>query len=74
MFDFFENENIEDIIKLINEYSIEHDDCGRIDCLDCSFLKNCYYVAKQKENSEWAELVNYGGCNTEEEFWEQLLN
>ena len=66
------DEEIEDMVDLINAYDIEHDDCGRIDCHECCSLEECYYIAKNKENSEWAKSIGYGGYDTEEEFWEQI--
>lgn len=70
----YDDEDIKEMIELIDAYDIEHDNCNRINCRECCFLEDCYYVAKDKENSKWAELINYGGCDTEEEFWEQLLD
>lgn len=70
----YNNEEIEEMIDAIDAYDVEHDGCKRMCCRDCCFLEDCYHVAKDRENSKWAELINYGGCDTEEEFWEQLLN
>ena len=70
----YDDEDIEEMIELINEYKIEYDGCERIDCQNCGFLEDCYYTAKDKENSEWAKSINYGGYSNEEEFWEQLMN
>ena len=64
----------DEMVELINCYSVEYDDCGRIDCHECSFLNDCYYVARQREDGEWAKSLNFGGYETEEEFWQQLLN
>lgn len=66
--------DIDEMIDLIEEYSVEYEECGRFGCEECSFLENCYFVAQQRENSNWAKSINYGGCDSEEEFWEQLLN
>ena len=65
---------IEEMIELITEYKVEYEGCNRSYCYDCSFLNECYHVAKQREDSEWAKLINYGGYAKEEEFWEELLN
>ena len=69
----YNDEDIEEMIDLIEAYGVEHDECERCYCQDCCFLEDCYYIARQKEDSKWAELINYGGYGTEEEFWEQLL-
>ena len=74
MYQKYSNEEIEEMVDAIETYDVEHDDCERICCEDCCFLEDCYNIAKDRENSQWAKLINYGGCDTEEEFWEQLLN
>jgi hypothetical protein len=74
MGEIYNDEEKEEMIELINDYEIEHDDCERSYCNECCFLEDCYYIARQKENNKWAELINYGGYDTEEEFWEQLLD
>lgn len=66
--------DIDEMVELIEEYSVEYEECERLGCAECNFLENCYFVAKQIEDSNWAKSINYGGCDSEEEFWEQLLN
>jgi len=61
-------------VELIKEFNVEYDGCKRINCFDCDFLENCYHVARQREDSEWAKSIDYAGCSNEEEFWEELLN
>ena len=58
----------------IENYDVEYEGCNQIGCSECSFLEDCYHVARQKEDSGWARLINYGGYDTEEEFWEHLLD
>ena len=64
---------------LIFQY-LNNDDCERIsggndfECSDCWHKEECYSLANQRCNSEFAESCNYGGCDTEEEFWEQLFD
>ena len=70
----YSSEEIEEMIDSIDAYDVEHDDCERMCCRNCCFLEDCYNIAKDRENSQWAKLINYNGCYTEEEFWEQLLN
>ena len=68
------NEDREEMIELIEEYCVEHDACSGAYCNECVFLENCYQVAKQREDGDWAKSIDYAGCDTEEEFWETLLN
>ncbi len=70
----YTNEDIEEMLDLIEAYDVEYDGCGQIGCSDCSYLENCYHVARQKEDSEWARLINYGGYDNEDEFWDELLD
>ena len=66
------------MIELMQEY-LTDSDCERIsggnnfECENCEYKEECYSLANQRCNSEFAESVNYGGCNSEEEFWEQLF-
>ena len=68
----YDTEDIEEMAELIDVYKVEYDNCGRIDCSKCNYLEDCYFVARQKQDSEWAKSINYGGYDTEEEFWEQI--
>lgn len=68
----YDEKDIKEMVDLINAYDGEYDICERIGCSTCSHLEDCYYVARQKQDSEWARLINYGGYDTEDEFWEQL--
>lgn len=74
MYQKYHEEDIEEMVELIDAYDVEYDDCERIGCSECSFLNDCYHVALKKQDGEWTRLINYGGCDTEEEFWEQLLS
>ena len=67
-------EAIEEMVDLIEAYDVEYESCGQIDCEGCDFLESCYHVTRKREGSGWARLINYGGYDTEEEFWERLLN
>lgn len=64
---------------LIFQY-LNGDDCERISggndfrCESCCYKEECYNLANQRCNSEFAENINYGGYDTEEEFWEQLFD
>ena len=41
-------------------------------CKECSELEECYYKASVKSAHEFAESIDYGGYDSEEEFWENL--
>lgn len=65
--------------SLIMEYITEDECCYMcdnevFDCESCSSFEECYLNANNKCNKEFAESINYGGCCTEEEFWEQLMD
>ena len=67
----------EDKMELIKEYITEEEcvfDCDNemFDCESCSNFDECYMKAEIRCNTEFAESVDYGGYNTEEEFWEQI--
>ena len=69
-------------IKLIIEY-ITEEDCGCIceqglfNCNVCSKLEDCYIKAEVKCNDDYnytfAESIDYGGYQTEEEFWNEIF-
>lgn len=70
-------ESIEEKINLIKEYISEKEceymtDDLLFDCNSCSCFEDCYMKSCEKCNSEFAESINYGGYNTEEDFWEQI--
>lgn len=69
----YDEDDIEEMIELIESYDVEYDNCEQIGCNNCSYLEDCYRIAKQRQDSEWARLINYGGYDTEEEFLEQLF-
>lgn len=68
--------------SLILEY-INEEDCANIckqglfNCCSCDNLEDCYVNAKIEKNNEdnnvFAEAINYGGYESEEEFWNELL-
>lgn len=41
-------------------------------CEACCELQYCYHKASTKLSHEFAESLDYGGYDTEEEFWENL--
>lgn len=57
------------------KYNICKEDCiNDYNCENCSGIKNCYYKAASIEDSLYAENLDYGGYDSEEEFWEQTIS
>lgn len=68
-----EEEKIELIKEYISEEECEYEyDSGLFECESCSCLEECYMKSCERCNLEFAESIRYGGCSTEEEFWEQF--
>lgn len=69
-------------ISLITEY-IDEEDCARMcdkslfSCDTCSQLEECYASAEIESNDEtnlaFVEAIDYGGYESTEEFWNELL-
>ena len=63
--------------SLIMDY-ITKEECEYIcddiqfNCHSCSCFEECYMKSCERCNCDFAESVNYGGYNTEEDFWEQI--
>lgn len=56
--------------ELIRDYvDCDFDDYN---CKDCSFKEDCYMQAIANCNYEFAKSIDYGGYDTEEEFWDNL--
>ena len=70
------NEEMKNLIMAF----IEEDECetncsGDIyNCESCSNFEECYADSNIRCNSDFAESINYGGYDSEEEFWGQLLD
>ena len=65
-------ENIDEMIDVINDELTECEFNMNFDCKSCSELETCYFKASTKSNHEFAESIDYGGYDSEEEFWENL--
>ena len=52
----------------INKYECDEN----YDCKKCCKIEECYYLAIQREDSSYAKSLDYGGYDTEEEFWDQI--
>ena len=66
-------DNVEEMKELIIDELSECEFDSNFRCEECSELEQCYCKASSC-NSEWAKSIDYGGCDTEEEFWEQLFD
>lgn len=75
----YSKEELESMADLITDY-ISKRECkddligNDYDCVNCGNIEECYMEANSRCNSEWSESINYGGCDTEDEFWEQLFD
>lgn len=63
----------EDLIKM----NISKEECSETNCMDynckkCTYVDECYSIAGIRESSSWAESIDYGGYDSEEEFWENI--
>ena len=58
--------------KILNEMNdLKYNIC---DCSNCCEIEECYYDAVSIENSLYAESIDYGGYDSEEEFWEHTVS
>lgn len=64
--------NINEMVELIEEELSECELDNDFNCRDCCDLENCYVKASIKSSHEFAKSLDYGGYDTEEEFWENL--
>ena len=65
-------DNINEMAELIQDELPECEYDENFNCKKCSELEECYYKASTKSAHEFAESVNNGGYDSEEEFWENL--
>lgn len=75
----YSKEELESMADLITDYifkrECKEDLIGNdYDCVNCGNIEECYMEANSRCNSEWAESINYGGYDSEDEFWEQLFD
>ena len=65
-------DNIDEMVELIQDELPECEYDENFNCKECYELEECYYKASTKSAHEFAENVNNGGYDSEEEFWENL--
>lgn len=74
------NEEMKEEMKyLIRDY-VSEDECEvnndgvLYGCKTCNNFEECYMDSNTRCNGEYAESINYGGYNNEEDFWGQLMD
>lgn len=73
----YSKEELESMAGLITDY-ISKRECKEdligndYDCVNCDNIEQCSMEANLRCNSEWAKSINYGGYDSEDEFWENL--
>ena len=65
-------ENIDEMVEVIEEELAFCEYDNNFNCKECSELETCYFKASTKCAHEFAEILDYGGYDSEEEFWENL--
>lgn len=73
----YSKEELESMADLITDYISERECTDDLigndyDCVNCGNIEECYMEANSRCNNEWAESINYGGYDSEDEFWENL--
>ena len=70
------NEEYQDEIYLmlddLNCFISEEECCNDHNCDCCDEIEDCYMRANSRCNSAYAESIDYGGYDSEEEFWDNL--
>ena len=70
----YSESELEHMSEFISDYIIPDECDNDMNCKNCTEVDACYMRANNRCNSEWAESIDYGGCSSEEEFWEQLFD
>ena len=68
-------DNKEEMLELIKEENMKENNpnCIYDECnTDCPDIEYCHTEAVSKCNSEFAESLDFGGYDSEEEFWDNL--
>jgi hypothetical protein len=73
----YNKEELESMADLITDYISERECKENLigndyDCVNCENIEECHMEASIRCSSEWAESVDYGGYDSEDEFWENL--
>lgn len=65
-------ENIIDMEEFIREELYVCELNNDFNCRNCCDLEDCHVKASIKSTHEFAKSLDYGGYDSEEEFWENL--
>ena len=60
--------------NLIMNYITEDECFNMFDCNSCVDFEECYMKSCERCNIEFAESVDYGGYDNEEEYWSQIFD
>lgn len=60
--------------QIIKDELPECDNEIEYNCLNCCDIEECYSKACDKANHEFAKSCDYGGYDSEAEFWSDLLD
>lgn len=63
-----------DMMQVIKDELSNCDNEIEYNCSNCCDIEECYSKACDKANHEFAESCDYGGLDSEEEFWSDLLD
>lgn len=65
-------EEIDLMVSDLNNFIPENECCNGYKCYDCDEIEECYMEANSRCNSAYARSIDFGGYDSEEEFWENL--
>ena len=75
----YNEDELDSMVDFISDY-ISSRECNEeivgndMNWKTCDYIGDCYITANNRCNSEYAESIDYGGYDSEEEFWEQLFD
>jgi len=61
------------MLDIIESECMREDTCPVDNCQKCNEIEECYTKAVIVSNQTFAESIDYGGYDSEEEFWDNLL-
>lgn len=64
--------NTDEMVETIMEELITCELDSNFQCQNCCDLEQCYHKATTKLAHDYAKSLDYGGYDSEEEFWENL--
>lgn len=65
-------DNVEEMKELIENELSECELNDNFKCEECPEIEQCHYKASTKSSHEFAESLDYGGYDSEDEFCENL--